>query len=422
MVVGAHAAGEPPVFFGRHNLPPFEFLKEGEPKGADFDLARAIGRVPGRPVDISWPKAQARVQAGDGLPQFGHTPEREAEWEFNQPTLHRSFSYVSWGEAGGKAADASGKRVGGATSIVDQWPDARGYLFTENLMCMTYRAGSAVAAAMALLLTTLIVLAIQRNALTREMAWRCRIQGELELAKAQAESANRAKTTFLAAASHDLRQPFQALRLFLDILSAHVPATGVGRIALGHALNAYDGAERLLNALMEISRLEAGVVIPAVETVALAPLLTELAEECRPVAVAKRLSLRLRGLEVVVLSDPVLLMRVLRNLMVNAIRYTETGGILLACRRRGDRVVVEVWDTGRGIPADQLDNIFEDFYQLDHPDRAEVKGVGLGLAIVVKTARLLGHRIGVRSRLGRGSVFSVEVRIAGTPLRDDRGV
>ncbi len=107
--------------------------------------------------------------------------------------------------------------------------------------------------------------------------------------------------------------------------------------------------------------------------------------------------------------DPILLRRLLRNLIVNAVLYTPSGGILLAGRRRGDRVVAEVWDTGSGIPTDKLDVIFEDFHQLDDTQRRDVKGLGLGLAIVAKTARLLGHVVAVRSRLGRGSVFTVDL-------------
>ncbi len=513
MAGNACAGGNPLVFYGHHNLPPFEFLEDGEPKGADVDLARAVGRILDRPVVIrltEWGEAQERVRAGDGdaLMNFGRTREREAEWAFTQPTLDHSFSFFMWATPDGPAAVAPGQRVGANSGalpaiilaatrpdvelvpvadprdgmrrlqrgeidalatetwtglfllkqlnimgvdmavppfhrlvvsmavrsddaslrdrmdaalttikasgefdrIVDRWSGARVHLFTEDQIRTSYHAGSVVAAAVLLLLTALVVVAIQCNALTREVAWRRHIEAELVQAKAQAESANRAKTTFLAAASHDLRQPFQALRLFLDLLSPYVPATGSGRVVLGHAVTAYEGAERLLTALMEISRLEAGAERPVVETVSLAPMLTELANEGRPVAAAKGLSLRLYATEAAVDSDPVLLKRILRNLMVNAIRYTDSGGVLLTCRRRDGQVVAEVWDTGCGIPDDQISKIFEDFYQLDRADRGEVKGMGLGLAIVAKTARLLGHRIGVRSRPGRGSVFSVEMQ------------
>jgi signal transduction histidine kinase len=110
-----------------------------------------------------------------------------------------------------------------------------------------------------------------------------------------------------------------------------------------------------------------------------------------------------------IVTDSVLLKRLIRNLMTNALRYTEKGGVLLGARRRGRYMWIEIWDTGRGIPADRLEEIFEDFYQLDNPSRDRARGLGLGLAIVRRTARLLGHEVSVRSRLGRGSVFRVTV-------------
>ena len=283
------------------------------------------------------------------------------------------------------------------------------HTLTDEQVRLTHYLGSGGAVAVVLLMTVLVVLAMQRHQLRRENEWRWQVQAELVEAKAIAEAANRAKTTFLAAASHDLRQPFQALRLFLGMLSDHLPESGLGRAAHTHAVKAYESAECLLTSLMEISRLEAGAVTAEMGRVALGPLMRELAEECRPSAEANGLVLRLRDLAVDVHTDPILLRRLLRNLIVNAVLYTPSGGILLAGRRRGDRVVAEVWDTGSGIPTDKLDVIFEDFHQLDDTQRRDVNGLGLGLAIVAKTARLLGHVVAVRSRLGRGSVFTVDL-------------
>ncbi|WP_062480491.1 ATP-binding response regulator [Variovorax boronicumulans] len=235
---------------------------------------------------------------------------------------------------------------------------------------------------------------------------------QLRLEKDAAERSDLAKSRFLAAASHDLRQPVHALSLFVGVLrgqalpaaSRHV-VDSIGRAAAAMGL--------LFEGLLNISRLDAGVVRVKARPFALAGLLDQIQLEFAPQAAGKALSLRLRAGDAVVHSDPALLDRVLRNLVENAIRYTVRGGVLIGCRRAGaDALRIEVWDTGPGIPPTEQEQVFWEFHQLGNPERDRTKGLGLGLAIVRRTAALLGHPLALRSRVGRGTVFSVTVPLA----------
>jgi signal transduction histidine kinase len=240
------------------------------------------------------------------------------------------------------------------------------------------------------------------------------IRERLEDALAAAGRADFAKSRFLASASHDLRQPFQAMRLYHHVLEMRAPdpKTRQALDALGRAMTA---GEELLSALLDVSTLEAGTVQPVTESLSLADILYDVASEYGEIASQRALRLKVMPIQATISSDRVLLKRVVRNLVNNALRYTERGGILLGARRRGEHVLIQVWDTGQGIPADRLQDIFEDFYQLDNPSRDRSRGLGLGLSIVQRTVRLLGHEITVNSRLGRGSVFTVRVPLAGEP-------
>ncbi|MCY1284738.1 Aerobic respiration control sensor protein ArcB [compost metagenome] len=175
---------------------------------------------------------------------------------------------------------------------------------------------------------------------------------------------------------------------------------------------ALEGAEDLLTDLLEIAKLDQSAIKPDIDSYCLVELLAPLASEFQSVAQSAGLQLRVRIPKLAVRTDMRLLSRILRNLLSNACRYTEHGAVLLGCRRRGDRVRLEVWDTGRGIPADQLQAIFLEFNQLDSGRAAERKGVGLGLAIVDRIAGILGCPVEVRSQPGHGSVFSIEVPLA----------
>lgn len=231
-----------------------------------------------------------------------------------------------------------------------------------------------------------------------------RLNEELKHARDAADAANLGKTRFLAAASHDLSQPLHAARLFVATLAdqAGPQARLVERI--DHALST---VEEMLRALLEISRLDAGALTPDPRPFALDEMLEGLIASFQPMAERRTLRLRAVPTSAVAVSDPALLRRVLQNFLSNAIRYTERGGVLIGCRRRGDRVAVEVWDTGPGIPEDKLGEAFQEFRRFAETDAEGFPGVGLGLAIVQRIARVLGHELEVRSRPGRGSVFAI---------------
>jgi len=230
----------------------------------------------------------------------------------------------------------------------------------------------------------------------------------LEAAKRQAEQANLAKSRFLAAASHDLRQPLQTLSLLQGILGKKVREPDTLKLVtrLEETLGAMTG---MLNTLLDINQLEAGIVRPEVTTFPVSELIERLKSEFAYHAAARSLKWHVVSRGYLVRSDPRLLEQMIRNLLSNAVKYTERGGVLLGCRKHGDKLRIEVWDTGPGIPAGQLQAVFEEFHQLDNPARERHRGLGLGLAIVQRLADLLDHSVDVRSRPGKGSVFAVEV-------------
>ncbi|MYN47055.1 response regulator [Pseudoduganella sp. FT93W] len=230
-------------------------------------------------------------------------------------------------------------------------------------------------------------------------------------ARVAAEQANHAKSRFLAAASHDLRQPIHAQSLFLEVL-ARSSLTPQQHEILGNARAAGLASAEMLHTLLDFSRIEAGVVDPQPEAFQLQTLLTKIESELAPQANAKGLLYRTRDSTVALHSDPALLELILRNLVSNAVRYTERGGILVACRRRRDHALLEVWDTGIGIAAEQQENIFLEFHQLGNPERDRQKGLGLGLSIARGLAQLLDHPLSVVSQPGRGSVFRLRIPLA----------
>ena len=231
---------------------------------------------------------------------------------------------------------------------------------------------------------------------------------DLAAKKDMAERANFAKSRFFAAASHDLRQPLHALSLFVAALKTRnqQPET---QTLIDNIEAATSAMELLFNALLDISRLDAGTIEAHPVHFSLRKLLGELDKQFSALAAEKQLRLHFRPCDVTLYSDPLLIERILANLIANAIRYTDDGGILVACRRRGRMVRLSVFDTGRGIPPDQLESVFQEFVQLHNPARDRSKGLGLGLAIVSRLGRLLGHRVDVQSRPQHGSVFSIDV-------------
>lgn len=233
----------------------------------------------------------------------------------------------------------------------------------------------------------------------------------LEEARKAAEQANAAKTRFLAAASHDLRQPIHALGLFFAELSdrVHSPET---HALIGQVDDSITAINSMLNALLDVSKLDAGVVKPNVESFTLMELFARLEADFMPIASENNNELRIRPASAIVSTDPAMLERMLRNLIGNALRYTKNGRVLVAARPRGEHVQIQVFDSGPGIPDDQLDEVFIEFHQLGNPARDRRRGLGLGLAIVKRLGSLLDHEITVASHLGRGCCFSITLPLA----------
>lgn len=238
-----------------------------------------------------------------------------------------------------------------------------------------------------------------------------RLQAESERtqdALKKEEIANAAKSRFLAAASHDLRQPIHAQGLFLEVLNGTELNT-TQRELVANIRSAANNCADMLHTLLDYSRIEAGVIEPAIKPFRLQPLLNKIEQELAPQAAAKGIVYRSRESSASALGDSALTELILRNLVSNAIRYTEKGGILVACRARGNKTLLEVWDTGIGIPEEQHEHIFQEFHQLGNPERDHHKGLGLGLAIAQGLSRLQAYSLGLQSVANRGSVFRVEM-------------
>ena len=250
------------------------------------------------------------------------------------------------------------------------------------------------------------------SAAIRDVTRRKETEAALLEARNEAEQANQAKTRFLAAASHDLRQPLQAGILYANVLQRQIDE-GPGGETVGKLQRSLEALQSLLNRLLDVSRLDAQAIKPETMSFSMQLMLERLVEELAPAAEEKGIELRARREEAWVYTDPQLLERLLRNLITNAIRYTERGGVLLGCRRRGGMLKIQVWDTGIGIPEEDQERIFDEFFQVDNPARRRQAGLGLGLAIVHRLARLLEHPVTFRSVEGRGSVFEVTVPISG---------
>ena len=223
-------------------------------------------------------------------------------------------------------------------------------------------------------------------------------------AQEQAERASQDKSRFLAAASHDLRQPVHAIGLFLEALRRS-PLSAHQTQVLDHARSALGSAAEMLGTLLDYSRLEAGVIKARNAPFAVQPLLQALEQEFGAESDVKNLFYRTRETAAAALADRALVDLVMRNLISNALRYTQHGGVLIACRMRGKRLALEVWDSGDGIAPGDLESIFQEFHQLGNPERDRRKGLGLGLAIVRRLTAAMGAEVQVRSRPGRGSMF-----------------
>lgn len=251
-------------------------------------------------------------------------------------------------------------------------------------------------------------LTLLNKQLRSEIDERALVESRLRESNKEAKQANLSKTKFLAAVSHDLLQPLNAARLFTSALSDLLIETKT-RSLVSSVSNSLESVESLLSTLLDISKLDAGVVVPDVTSFNLRTLLQNIANEYSQFAQRKGLELHFVPCNAVISSDSQLLARILRNFLSNAIRYTQKGRILLGARRKKNGLQLQVWDTGEGIPAAKLQEVFQEFKRLNQNLSGQDNGLGLGLAIVDKISRVLGLRIDVESWEGRGSVFSVEV-------------
>lgn len=233
----------------------------------------------------------------------------------------------------------------------------------------------------------------------------------LQREKLAAEQANAAKSRFLAAASHDLRQPVHALSLFVAAMRPR-SMDDEAHSLLDHIDESVRSMGSLFGGLLDISRLDAGVVEVNKMAVAMQPLLERVCHDYEVQARARGLQLVLHECSLSVMSDALLLERVLRNIIANAVAYTDRGRIVVGCRRGRDQLSIQVWDTGRGIPTDEQEHVFQEFYQLGNPERDRTKGVGLGLAIVRRLTQLLDHPLTLKSELGKGSMFGISAPFA----------
>jgi signal transduction histidine kinase len=263
------------------------------------------------------------------------------------------------------------------------------------------------------------VIAVLANSFSELLVKALRLQfANLDLAndllrqKELAESANIAKSRFLASASHDLRQPVHALGMFVGALGDRA-LDGDSRRLVSQIQNSVGALDSLFGAILDISRLDAGVIESRPRAFPIRPLLERICREEMPEVKRKGIALHLLPCSLSVHIDPVLLERVLRNLLSNAVRYTDKGRVVIGCRR-GERLSVEIWDTGCGIAVDQQDLIFQEFYQVGNPERDRTRGLGLGLAIVQRLTRILDTPMRMQSRVDKGSVFKLSVALAAT--------
>ena len=234
---------------------------------------------------------------------------------------------------------------------------------------------------------------------------------ELEEARQEAVEANHSKSRFLAQAGHDLLQPVEAMSMLISLLKKDI-GTKRGETIYGDVTNTLTSMKRLVRAVLDISKLEAGVITPNIQPIALAPIFSQLRAEFTPIAQKKSLELEILNTELVVESDPMLLERILRNLLTNAIRYTPEGRVLVGIRHPNHQPEIWVCDTGKGIPTSDYDTIFQEFTQLVDDTRDRSEGIGLGLSIVKRLCSLLDHKITLASQEGCGTIFKLKLKVS----------
>lgn len=240
---------------------------------------------------------------------------------------------------------------------------------------------------------------------------------QLKNEKNAAEQANLAKTRFLASANHDLRQPVQAIKLFASALKPELVSSR-GKEVFDDLSASIQSLSELLESLLNLSKLDAGIIRPVFTDFSLNSIFNQLLREFLPIATAKQLRISVRSTSVTLTSDPTLLGNLLRNLLVNAFRHVQQGGVLMGARIRDDRCVIEVWDTGSGIPDEEKQRIFEPFYQIHNKERDRSQGLGLGLAICKQLALILDAQLDFHSRTGSGTVFRLTMRRSNVSTED----
>ncbi|WP_020674993.1 ATP-binding response regulator [Geopsychrobacter electrodiphilus] len=295
------------------------------------------------------------------------------------------------------------------TMTVSYMPAVKAYvaLSMPPIVIMLLFQGTREHYATAAVVITLIILTpLVASKRARSMKELIGLRMALAREKESAEQANLAKSKFLAAASHDLRQPLHALAMFTGTLAMRARKKEDKEIAQ-HIGDAVSALGMLLNALLDISKLDAGAVVPKLKDFRLAGLLGRLQDEYVQQANLKGLSLSIANCDTAVHSDPALLETIIRNLLSNALRYTNYGSITLRCQHKGRDIVIDVADTGIGIAVEHRREIFREFHQLHNPERDRSQGLGLGLAIVDRLARLLDYRLDLQSEPGKGSVFTI---------------
>lgn len=384
---------------------------------------------------VCYVRASYLLRRGLNVTQLGYLVRWQVLINVVDGTLWGSLMDVAFEHAGPDArlfimAVLTGVAAGGASSLAPVLPVFIAYVLPGTAMAMgsllsipgeTFSIPLVLACSLyilALLAHAANVSRVVRSSIELryenvELIQRLRNETErLLIARLKAENATRTKTRFLAAASHDLRQPIHAFGLFLGVL-ARTHLSPVQATIHANAFAAYKASSSMLNTLLDFSRIEAGVVRAEIRPCALDLVLEKIENDLAPTAESKGLSLRFRHRGRVVETDPHLLELILRNLVSNAVRYTDTGGVFVGSRLRRDGYVsIEVWDTGIGIPRGKWDEIFQEFHQLGPRSRDRQRGLGLGLAIVKGLATVLRHELRMNSVVGRGSVFRLVVPLS----------
>lgn len=353
------------------------------------------------------------------------------QWGINQ-TLCAAFAGVGWGFATTAmnnymalehqiiiAAVAAVAAAASATEGFSYPPPSRAFILTLlvplnlQLLIGHERLQPIIGVMLAIFTYAILLHATKSNRAFIETL-RLRFENEfLVKALAQqrkiAEDASQAKTRFLAAASHDLRQPVQSLVIFHELLRTEMSLTSKGEHFFNRSLQSVKAVGSLLDSLLDISKLDSHTIKFEPQPVCINRLFEEMRREFIPAAEQKGLHLRIAKTSVCLETDPSLLAQILRNLISNAVRYTHSGSILIGCRHRQNQISIEVWDTGIGIKDEHQQAIFGEFYQVANKERDRQQGLGLGLAIVDRAAKLLGATITVKSWFGHGSYFSVSL-------------